>query len=219
MSIQDVQNEFLFRLDKLGTNASQNIGLPQFVSLINKAQLHWAESRIKASEATKTRVDELQQLLSDYDNTGTSKENYCRVALPDDYFHPVRVYSTVKGCKSYVYGKFVEEGNVGTLLQGAFTKPSIAWEETLVTVFKDHLRVYFDGFTIERTFLKYYRLPKMVDIKGYIKSDGTNSSNVDLEFDDVNAQEIIDLAAQIAAADIGDIQRLQILARHTQENS
>lgn len=219
MSIQDVQNEFLFRLDKLGTNASQNIGLPQFVALINKAQLHWAEARIKAVEDTTTRVDELQKLLSDYSSTGTVQENFCKVKLPADYFHRSRVYSKVKECEGVVHGKFVEEGNIGTLLQGAFTKPSAAWEETLVTVFKDHLRIYLDGFTLGETHLKYYRLPKVVDIKGYTKVDGTQSTNIDLEFDGVNAQEIIDLAAQIAAGDIGDTERLQTLLRHTQENN
>ena len=218
MNIQDAYREFLFRVDKLGTNSSQNIEYIQFVALMNKAQLHWADARIKKAEATGVLSDETQQLLKDYEATGQKKENFYKIKLPNDYFHRSRCYAAVKGCDSTVEGKFVEEGNVGTLLRNAMTKPSVAWEETLVTVFGGHLRIYFDNFEIEKTLLKYYRHPTPVDLKGYIKS-GTPSTDIDLEFNGTNAQEIIDLTAKIAAGDIGDIERLKVLQSHSQEHN
>ena len=207
-------------MNGLSTNRNQNTGYPQFVALINKAQLHWAEARIKLAEEQLTRVDELQQILEDIDVVPTvKKENHYRIPLPENYFHRCRLYAEVKGCDGVVYGKFVEEGNINTLLQGAFTKPSAAWEETLVTVFKNQMRVYFDDFLVKKVYLKYYRYPKPVEIAGYVKADGTNSVDKDLEFDGVNAQEIIDLAVQIASGDIADITRFQTITRQNQENN
>lgn len=40
------------------------------------------------------------------------------------------------------------------------------------------------GFSVDSVFMTYYRYPKSVDIEGYIKSDNTNSSNIDPELDD-----------------------------------
>lgn len=219
MNIKRVYDDFIYRMNALGTNKNQYVGLPQFVALINKAALHWAEARIKVAEEQLTRVDEVQQLLEDFESGPIGKkENHYRIPLPENYFHRSRLYAKVEGCDGLVYGKFVEEGNVNTLLQGAFTSPSAAWEETLVTIFKNQLRVYFKDFSLSKIYLKYYRHPKPVDIEGYT-IDGVTSTNKDLEFDGVNAQEIIDLAVQIASGDTADTTRYQTISRHIQENN
>lgn len=205
------------RLNKLGTNANQNIEYPQFVNLINKAQLHWVESRMKGFELNVTRVDELQQLLKDYESTGSKKENYYDFKIPSDYFHYVRAYTNAKDCNSKIYIRLVEEGNVNALLQDAFTRPSSAWEETFCTVFKNNVRVYIDNFSIDKLYFKYIRKPIVFDIEGYTRLDGSASYNIDLEFDGVNAEEIIDLAVQIASGDIADDTRYQITSQRVQE--
>ena len=220
MKIKDAYIEFTLRLNKLGTNANKNVEYLQFVSLINKAQLHWAEARIKIAEESLVRVDELQQLLKDYDEALTvRKENFYYLPLPADYFHRSRSYAKVQGCDGVVYLKFVEEGNINTLLKDSDTRPSAEWEETLATLFGGKIRVYFEGFELTNLFFKYYRQPKAVDIAGYVRSDGTQSTDIDLEFDGVNAQEIIDLAVQIASGDIVDQGRLASITRHIQENN
>ena len=220
MNIRDAYQDFTFRLNKLGTNANQNVGYPQFVSLMNKAQLHWAESRIKVAEERTTRVDELQQLLEDYESVAAGKkENFYRINLPGDYFHRHRAYAQVKDCDGVVYCHFVEEGNINSLLQGSNTAPSAAWEETLATVFRGQLRVYFTDFSLAKVYLKYFRFPRPVDIAGYLRTDGLPSVDVDLEFTGVNAQEIIDFAVLLASNDTGDIVRAQIMSRQVQENN
>lgn len=220
MNIQDVYIDFTMRLNKLGTNANKNVDYLQFVSLINKAQLHWAEARIKIAEESLVRVDELQQLLKDFDKPlMVKKENFYYLSLPTDYFHRSRSYAKVKGCDGVVYLKFAEEGNINSLLRDSDTRPSVEWEETLATLFGGTIRVYFDGFELSDLFFKYYRSPITVDIAGYRKSDGTQSTDIDLEFNGVNAQEIIDLAVQIASGDIVDQGRLASMSRHIQENN
>lgn len=212
MGIQEAYRNFIYRINKLGTNSNQNVPYPQFVALMNKATLHWVEARIKVAEQTETLSEELRQILEEYKpSLITYQNNIYKITLPINYFHYCRFYANVVGCKSKVYGKLVEEGNINTLLQGSFTGPSSAWEEVLVTLFNKGLRVYTDGFSLEMPVLNYYRYPIKVDIAGYTKEDGSSSVNVDLEFDGVDAYEIVDLAAQFATVDIADFQRYQVL--------
>jgi len=217
MNIHDVYREVMFRLSKWNTNASQNLPLPQFVSLVNKAILHWAEERCKVVDVDQTRVDELQQLDTVLIAVPEKKTGYYRVGLPTNYFHRVRASSSTDCGPLYV--NFVEEGNVNALLADEFTKPSAAWEETIGTISAGGLNIYVDNFTIGKVSLVYKRLPIMVDIEGYTKKDGAKSSDVHLEFDGVNAQEIIDLAVLFASQDIADQFRLQASANQVQSHN
>ncbi len=216
MDINQAYRQFQFRLNKLGTNANQNIGLAQFVYLMNKAQLHWIETRAKVLENDQLRVDELQSIMKDLKAKGMKKDNYYAIKLPPDYLHTVRVVSSTS-C-GVIYLKPVEEGNVNVLLQNEFTRPSTEWEESFYTLFGGELRAYVTDFTLGPIELKYLRLPREVDIAGYSKAGGAASTNIDLEFDGVNAQEIIDLAALLATSDIGDIERAQSLGQQIQAN-
>lgn len=189
------------------------------MAAINKAQLHWAEARARVSERDGIIVDELQILLEELDKQGVKKGSGFRtryeVKLPDNYFHLVRADSTTTCGPLFI--RRVEEGNINALLEDAYTRPSMEWEEALGTLFDGHLRVYTGGFSIGNVEVKYYRLPQPVDIEGYTK-DGTASVNVDLEFNGSSAQEIIDLAALISSSDVNDQARWQSLSQLIQAN-
>ena len=208
MKIQAVHREFLYGLNKLGTNANQSVGIPQFVSLINKAQIQWAESFFPSKEINQVVSDRLNPLLVEEAPNLSFKDNRYTFPIPENYFHWSKFHAYTKECDSVVYGRFVEEGNINKLIQGAFTKPSAAWEEVLCTIFGNRVRVYVDGFSISRPNFSYYRLPAEVDMAGYTKEDGSVSFDIDLEFEGQNAYEIIDMAVRICAGNTGDIQRL-----------
>lgn len=219
MDIRRVYTEFVFRMNKLGTNANQNISYAQFIYLINKAQDHWIEQRIKVKEQNQVRQDELQQLLKTVKPALSKRGDYYYFKIPKDYYHYNRLFSKVTNCKSKVYGRFVEEGNLNMLLQDSMQRPSSAWEEVLVTLHGNEVRVYVYNFGIDDLEFSYYRCPVETDISGYLKYDGTNSTNINLEFDKVHAQEIIDLAVQIASGDVADPNRYQTITRHIQEHN
>jgi hypothetical protein len=212
MGIREVYNHFLYRLDKVGTNATQNIGLPQFVLTLDRAQHMWARQRIALAEVTNVVQDSLQSLLVEYSVAGSkSPGGYYRAPLPKDYFHKLRSWADVKGCSGKVYAKWVEEGNLGTLLTGEFTRPSAAWEETLATVSGGEVRIYVEGFDLSKMYLTYFKRPTRPDISGYVW-EGQPTTDIDLAFDGADAHEIIDLAVSLAAGDIGDIDRIQTLS-------
>jgi hypothetical protein len=218
MSINEVYREFLFRGNKLGTNSMQSVGLPQFVALINKAQLHWAEQRIKAKEINQAVTDEVNPLLKEVEPNLSYKDSRYTFPVPSDYFHWQRFQATTKDCGTPVYGRFVEEGNLSRFFMDEFTKPSSAWEEVLCTLHGNRFRVYVDGFSIERPKFHYYRTPVRVDIEGYTTESGP-SSNIDLEFEHVHAHEIIDFAVSIMAGDVNDVPRLQTMQAFMQTNN
>ena len=217
MDITSAHKEFTYRVNKLGSNANAHVGLSQFVSLMNKAQLHWAEVRVKVAERDRVRADETQQLLVDYPDKGVKSKNFYKYKLPADYMHLSRAVGYTDCGPLYAHN--VEEGNMNTLLSDSFTSPSSAWEETLCTVVGGYFRLYAPTFTIKKADFTYYRVPKPVDIKGYKHLDGSDSVNKNLEFDGTNALEIIDLAAMFATSDVGDMDRLATLSRQIQEHN
>lgn len=215
MNIREAYREWEFRLNKLGTNAGQRIGLPQFVASVNKAQAHWAEARARASERDGIIVDELRPILKEFEVQGQNMGKFYRVALPEDYFHIVRAETTTD-C-GIMYVRRTEEGNLNTLLPDPYSSPSPEWEETLGTIFGNDLRVYTTGFKIGNVTVRYYRHPVRVDIEGY--QNGTlPSTDIDLEFNGASAYEILDIAALIASSDTGDQARWQSLTQLIQAN-
>jgi hypothetical protein len=220
VNIQEVYKHFEFRVNKLGTNAGQRFGLPQFVAAINKAQLHWVEARARISERDGIIVDELRPLLSEWKKQGVKKGEGFRtryeVTLPENYFHLVRADSTTDCGPLFI--RRTEEGNINALLQDEYSKPSKEWEEALGTIFQNTLRVYTNGFSIGNVEVKYYRYPTAVDIEGYSKEGGVASGNVDMDFDGAAAHEIIDIAALISSSDTADQERWQTLTQLVQSN-
>lgn len=217
MTIQQTYLSFEFRLNKLGSNANQKVDYPQFINLMNKAQLHWAEERIKIAERDTIRVDETQQLLREQEITMTRMGDVWYGDIPEDYFHFKRSHSISTKCGDFVNNIFVEEGNINALLVDENSKPSMEWGETLLTLRDNRITIYAD-FDLKKTYLVYYRLPRLMGIQGYQTLSGPSVS-IDPEWTGSNLEEIIDLAVQIATGDINDTQRYETITRHKQEHN
>lgn len=215
MTIQQTYLSFTFRLNKLGSNANQKVDYTQFINLMNKAQLHWAEERIKIAERDTIRVDEVQQLIRENEIAMTRIGDVWYGDVPADYFHFKRSHSVSTKCGDFVNNIFVEEGNLNTLLVDENSKPSMEWGETLLTITGNKIKIHAD-FDLKKTYLVYYRLPRLMDIKGYETLTGP-SVTIDPEWTGTNMEEIIDLAVQIATGDINDPQRYETITRHKQE--
>lgn len=220
MNIQDAYREVEYRLNKLGSNAGQRIPLPQFVSAMNKAQTQWAEARVRVAEKSGIVTDELQLLLKTVTGQGINKGDRYEVNLPDDYFHLSRAWSTTDCGPLYI--KRTEAGNLNALLSDPLSAPSKEWEETLGTLSESKLSVWTaapgsTGFKMGDISVAYFRLPRPVDISGYVNGN-VPSQDSDLEFDGASAYEIIDLTCLILASDTGDQARYQTLTQFVQSN-
>ena len=70
-------------------------------------------------------------------------------------------------------------------------KPSFDYEETLLKIAGEEIKIYFDDFKIKQAFLSYYKEPIDIDIAGYIKIDGTASKTINPKLPDIAVNEIV----------------------------
>lgn len=213
---------FESRLNRMSTNAGQNVSLPQFVIFINKAQQEWLRQRIKISERTSIVSEDLQVILTGKEINTTKvpglsgSPTYFKAPIPSDFYHTSRMTAKVtidnpsevqrKQCTEFdVILRQVEDGNLMAYMGSEMTKPSSAWGEGLFTISDNLFKVYVDG-SIKKVFLSYYKTPPKIDIAGYT-INGVPSVNVDPVFSNPVCLDIVDLAVAFALVDLGDLQK------------
>lgn len=206
------------RLNKLGSNFSENLPKYQFVQAFNAMQILWVESRFKVDETNIVRTDEIQQLLKTLTlkpkKTGS---NYYEITLPEDYLHYKR---SVSFAPCEIFNHLVKEGDINRLLQDEFWKPSIEWEETICTIAGDKLRVYVDDFTIKNVELHYYRSPISINMAdSFADVNGNQTTNIDPEFKNSSLIEILNFTCQLLASDTTDQWNYQTLLNLNQTNT
>lgn len=198
MTAQDAYNIFLQYNNKLNSNDNVNIGVGQFVVLYNKNALIWLEQSVRKTKATQT-IDQVQFLVKkDYPLTKVGTfDTHVRFKLPDDWFDHIGGYAIVhtETCKNVqLNADQVKNDNERLILFDENWRPDFDFEWIPVTVGDGTLQVYFLNFEVDKFFLDYFKYPKNIDIAGYIKPDGTVSTTVDPDLDDIYVNEIIDLA-------------------------
>lgn len=207
------------RLNKVSSNANNNIPKWAFVNAFNAQQLMWAEDRIKLDETNSLRSDEINQLLKTTSvlNVNKSGSNYYEVDLPEDYFHYKRSVSLVP-CE--IKNTLVKEGNVNTLLLDENWKPSLEWGETICTLVEKRLRVYVDNFTISGIYLVYYRFPQNINMDdNYTDVNGVTTTDIDPEFTGSSLVEILNMTCELLASDNNDQWNFQTSSQRNQKHS
>lgn len=133
-------------------------------------------------------------------------------SLPDDFF----AFSNISGefqegdCSASDFNLFeAKNENVHELLADEFNAPSFDYRESFYTIGEDSVRMFKKGFEVKNVYLTYYRYPISVDIEGYIKSDGSNSINIDPELDDKLINIIINMVEKQFALNESEYNRFQ----------
>lgn len=203
MNIQEVYLTVTDRLNKISTNNNQSISYHAFVRAFNKSQYAWIENRLKVKESNNIRLEELQQLVETVEiKSNKFQKNPLKISVPfpDNYYRFSRLDAISGSC--LLSARLVEESNITELLKNEHFKPSLNWEETLLTISNNNLHVWTNNeFTITSVLLNYYRKPVEVDIKGYVSFTG-DSQDINPEFTGSSLHEIIDLTVLTLAADI-----------------
>lgn len=219
MTVKDCYQYVQNRLNKGGTNANDNIEKFQFVEAFNTMQVLWVESRFKLTETNITRTDEIQQLLKTVvlkpKKTGS---NYYELSLPQDYLHYKRSVSFVP-CE--IKNLLQKEGDINTLLQDEFWKPSIEWEETICTIAGNKLRIYVDDFSIKSVELHYFRTPVNINMEdnGFADVNGNPTVDINPEFQNSSLIEILNLTCQLLSSDNTDQWNYQTFSSLNQTNT
>lgn len=188
---------FLNLANKLNSNDDVNIDSGRFVLLYNKHSHVWLEQKVRKTKSTQ-KIDEIQQLvkenvaLVEVADTGKNID----FKLPDDWFDHIGGYAicTKGSCSGRLLNMDqVKNDSKRLVLFDENWRPDFDFEWFPITVGEDKLQAFYRDFKITAAFIDYFRYPKDIDIAGYIRPDGTPSTTVDPELDDIYVNEIIDL--------------------------
>lgn len=200
MTSREAYVSFLNLANKLNSNDDVNIDTARFVLLYNKNAKLWLEEKVRKDKSN-LRIDEIQQMVRENVSlvqVGASID-HLDFKLPDDWFDNIGAYALCsrESCTDrLINGDQVKNEEKRFILFDENWRPDFDFEWLPFTVGEDKIQVYFKDFTVNSFVIDYYRYPSPIDIAGYLKVDGTLSTNIDPDIDDIYVNQIIDLVVR-----------------------
>ncbi len=207
------------KLNKLSSNEHQQISLEDKILALNEAQIKLIKQKLDGSntvsglgfDAFKKRYEDLERLVESYEDhklslKETNKElNKWTASLsgisPGYMFYVDSYILADKGkCKNRrirINQDLARHGDIQVLLANDHTKPSFEYQETFNIIASDEISIFTDGtFSPSDLYLSYVSYPDYIDKAGYIKLDGTSSTDVNCELKNYLEDELVDLTVQ-----------------------
>lgn len=207
------------RLNKLSTNEHQQIQLEDKILALNEAQLKLIKQKVDGIsvvsgmglDAFKKRYEDLQSLVEYYDHqplalTEINSQLHQWSAnlhdlTPTYMFYMDSYFLADKGrCKDriiWINRDLAKHGDLQFILNNDHYKPSFEYQESFNFLSSDEISVFTDGtFTPSKIYIMYLRYPAYIDKAGYVKFDGSASSDVDCELEAYLEDELLDLTVQ-----------------------
>lgn len=207
------------KLNKLSSNEHQQIPLEDKILALNEAQIKLIKQKLDGQntvsglglDAFKKRYEDLEKLVEMYEDHPLElievegPLNRWKAPLKDvspAYMFYVDSYITAdKGkCKNrviYINNDLAKHADVPTLLKNTHYVPSFEYQETFNIISSDELSIFTDGtFKPKKLYLSYIRYPKYIDKVGYVKFDGSASSDQNCELKNYLEDELVDLTVE-----------------------
>lgn len=207
------------RLNKLSTNEHQQIQIEDKILALNEAQIKLIKQKIDnistvsqmGLDSFKKRYEDLQSLIIAYNDgqlplTLKNEElNQWKANLhtlePKYMFYIDSYVLADKGiCKDrkiWINRDLAKHGDLQFILNNTHYKPSFEYQETFNFLSSDEISIFTDGtFTPTKICISYMRYPVYIDKEGYVKFDGTDSTDVDCELETYLEDELLDLTVQ-----------------------
>jgi hypothetical protein len=229
------------RLNKLSTNAHQQIQLEDKILALNEAQIKLIKQKLDGTptptglgmDASNKRYEDLQILIEMYENhpldlTLDNKElNKWTASLigitPEYMFYADSYVIADKGrCKNHmirINQDLAKHGDIQILLINENYKPSFEYQETFNFISSDEISIFTDGtFNPTKLYLSYVRYPQYIDKVGYTHFDGLPSVDSNCELNTYLEDEILDLTVQGLAMYTENISAAQSAQTRMQTN-
>lgn len=207
------------KLNKLSTNEHQQIQLEDKILALNEAQIKLIKQKVDGFstvsglglDAFKKRYEDLQSLVVTYIHqplTPTllnAELGQWVVKLHDlnpKYMFYIDSYiladkGRCKDRKVWINRDLAKHGDLQFILNNDHYRPSFEYQESFNFLSSDEMSVFTDGtFTPTKVFISYLRYPNYIDKEGYIRFDGTPSTNEDCELELYLEDELLDLTVQ-----------------------
>jgi hypothetical protein len=191
---------FKLKADKLDSKSLANIQIPAIIYLINEGMVTLVKKRYGGLNTNyKAAYDEIQK----------RKDEFQRLVVPDTFIKMKKFddetytadLTELSAAKPYMFllrtnflatkDKCTDRKLVGVLTQvddldiatnSPLEQSSFEWGEAIFRIAEDKLRVTTDGtFKVTKAKIDYLRYPVRVDMAGYKRFDGTQSSSIQCE--------------------------------------
>lgn len=209
------------KLNKLSTNEHQQIPLEDKILALNEAQIKLIKQKVDGQntvsglglDAFKKRYEDLQRLVVSYKDLSLTLKNAAvnqwsanlDLLTPKYMFYIDSYVIASKGdrCidrKIWINKDLSKHGDLSLLLNNDHYKPSFEYQETFNSLSSNEMSIYTDGtFTPSKLWVSYMRYPVEIDKVGYVKFNGTLSTNVNCELELYLEDELLDLTVQSLA--------------------
>lgn len=198
MRIEDCYLKSLQKAEENATNGGIKMDRARFIQMFNSEQIRLVRSFLDLRNDN--RIKHIQRLMV-YSRELERKSSFDKpksvsFSFPDDYLEFVNVDGIfTKGeCEVTDFAMWeTKNEDIQELIADEFNKPTFEYRETFYTIGEDSVRVYVSDFDVKSLNMTYYRYPKNVDIEGYVKYDGTQSTSIDPELDDRLVEQILNM--------------------------
>jgi hypothetical protein len=205
------------RLNKLSSNAHQEIPLEDKILALNEAQISLIKTKLDGfsvpnklgMDANKKRYEDIENLIVDYSKNTLSlvlgnpviNQYDAKISeLQPKYMFYADAYiladkGPCKDHKVWINKDLLKHGDLQFFLNNTNYAPSFEYQETFLSITGEIISIYTDGtFTPTKLHLMYVRYPAYIDKAGYVDFDGKASVNRDSELKDYLEDELLDVA-------------------------
>jgi hypothetical protein len=205
------------RLNKLSSNAHQQINLEDKILALNEAQIALIKTKFTGDsipnklgfDAMKKRYQDIENLIVDFNQNSLSlKEANATLnqweadiskLQPKYMMYADSYFLADKGkCKDHIIWinkDLMKHGDVRFLIENEHYTPSFEYQESFNSISSGKISVYTDGtFKPTKLFVMYVKYPVKIDKKGYTDFEGNASKDTDCELVDYLEDELLDEA-------------------------
>lgn len=220
------------RLNKLSSNAHQQIQLEDKILALNEAQNVLVKQKVDGMsipngmgmDAFKKRYQDLEGLVLNYNHqpltlskTNSELNEYSALLskLTPEYFLYIDGYiladkGRCKKRKIWINPDLIKHGSIQFLIGSEHFKPSFEYQETFSSISSGYLNVYTDGtFTPSKLYLMYIKYPQKINKAGYTDFDGSSSANVNCELPAHLEDELLNLVEKHLGLDTENASAVQ----------
>ncbi len=228
------------KLNKLSTNAHQQIALEDKILALNEAQIKLIKQKVDGGtanqlglDASKKRYEDLQNLVISFNENNldlklTDKNlnqwsGDLTKLLPKYMFYLDSYVLADKGeCKNrkiWINQDLTKHGDIQYLLNNVHYCPSFEYQETFNTISSNEISIFTDGtFTPKKIKIMYMRYPVYIDKEGYTNFEGKSSITQNCELATYLEDELLDLTVQNLAMYTENAAAVQSAAFRIQTN-
>lgn len=207
MKIKDAYISFLDMVNRNLTNNNVNVDKARFIILLNRVLIQYTSWILEKRNEDVIRTISPLLVLEEALTLEESKDTHNTFTLPSNYFDlaNVHAYASKGKCKNEKMKSFeVKSEDLEELLGDENNKPSFEYRETFYLTTSKTVAVFKSDFDISKANLSYYRYPKKLDIAGYIKTDNSESVDIDPELDDKVMHKVLTAMAKQFSSTNGD---------------